>query len=341
MKKHLYNIRLVILVFSVWLTTLSTAQAQKIKGITLVAPPSAFQNDPLSPLQEISADYIKLVPYGFTRQGQTSLHFNMPRQWWGEREEGVVETIKLAKEKGIGVMLKPQVYIPGGWIGDLNFDSEEEWSAWEANYKEYIFFFLDIAIREEVEIFCIGTELKQSIEERPAFWKRLISEIREDYCGLLTYSANWDNYKNVNFWNDLDFIGVSSYFPLCEDKTPEVNKLVRAWKPIVSEMRKFSKMYRKPMLFTEYGYLSVDGCAGRTWELEKKVRSLKINEEAQANALEAMYQVFWKEDFWAGGFMWKWFPEGKGGEGYNERDYTPQDKLSIEVLKNWFENDKQ
>ncbi len=317
------------------------SQSEKIKGVTLVAPPSSYKSNPIVPLQEISSDYIKLVPYGFTRMGKTNLSFNMTRQWWGEKKEGIVETIRLAKEKGIGVMLKPQVYIPGGWIGDLGFKNDADWEAWETNYREYIFFFLDIAIEEEVEIFCIGTELKKSTKMRPAFWTQLISDVREEYCGLITYSANWDNYQNIGFWGALDYIGVSSYFPLSDQKTPDVNKLVKEWKPIVNEMRKFSNKIGIPMLFTEYGYLSVDGCAGKTWELEKKVKSLNINEQAQANAFEALYQVFWKEDFWAGGFIWKWFPEDKGGEGYNERDYTPQHKLALEVVKNWFEKDKK
>ena len=339
MKVKFYIMRLVCLIFIGCCFTISDSHAQKIKGVTLVAPPSSYQSNPILPLQEISTDFIKVVPYGFTRKGETSLNFNMPRQWWGEREDGVVETIRLAKEKGVGVMLKPQVYIPGGWIGDLSFETEAEWEAWESQYREYIFFFLDIAIKEEVEIFCMGTELKQCIDVRTFFWKQLISDIRDRYCGLLTYSANWDNYKKVKFWEELDYIGVSSYFPLSEETTPEVAKLVKAWKPIVNDMRKFSENIDRPILFTEYGYLSVDGCAGKTWELEKKVRSLKINEQAQANSLEALYKVFWKEDFWAGGFMWKWFPEGKGAEGYIERDYTPQDKKSILVMKNWFEKD--
>ena len=318
---------------------LNSVNAQKIRGVTMVAPPSSYQSNPIVPIQEINSNYIKVVPYGYTRKGNPNLVYNIPRQWWGEREEGVLETIRLAKEKGVGVMLKPQVYVPGGWIGELSFKTEEEWQTWESKYREYIFFFLDIAIKHQVEIFCIGTELKKSTEKRPAFWSKLISDIREQYCGMLTYSANWDNYRNISFWRELDFIGVSSYFPLNNETTPNVHKLVKAWKPIVSDMRKYSEEIDLPMLFTEYGYLSVDGCAGKTWELEKKVRSLNINEQAQANAFEAFYQVFWNEEFWAGGFIWKWFPEGKGGEGYIERDYTPQNKSSLEIVRKWFEND--
>lgn len=314
---------------------------QKIKGITVVAPPSEFRTDPMVPLQDIHTDFIKVVPYGFTRKGGTDIVFDMDRQWWGERTEGVVETIRLAKKSGLGVMLKPQIYIPGSWIGDLDFETDEEWNEWEENYREYILHYLQIAIDEEVEIFCLGTENKISVQKRPAFWLALIEEIRAEYCGLITYCSNWDAYTNVEFWPLLDFIGVSAYFPLNEDKTPTVNKLVKAWKPVVTELRKFSKQKGVPMLFTEYGYLSVDGCAGKTWELEKRVRQLNINQEAQANALQALYTVFGKEEFWAGGFLWKWFPESMGHEGYPERDYTPQGKLGLEIIKRNFERDYQ
>lgn len=32
-----------------------------------------------------------------------------------------------------------------------------------------------------------------------------------------------------------------------------------------------------------------------------------VNLEAQANALQAIHNQFWKEDWFAGGFIWKWF----------------------------------
>lgn len=340
MRNSHFNIIVFILIFL--LSGLSNSlYAQKLKGVTLVAPPNEFTTNPIIPLQDIGVDFIKVVPYGFTRKGQTNVTFNASMQWWGEKEEGVLETIKLAKKKNVGVMLKPQVYIPGGWVGELDFKTERDWQEWEANYREYIFHFVDIAVRENIEIFCIGTEFKKSVEERPEFWSQLIVDIRKEFCGKLTYSANWDNYKRIKFWKELDYIGVSSYFPLSEERTPSVESLVHAWKPIVKELRNYSNRMQVPILFTEYGYLSVDGCAGKTWELEKKVHSLDINEQAQANALEALYTAFWEEEFWAGGFMWKWFPEGKGHEGYIERDYTPQDKKSIKVMQTWFEKESK
>jgi len=232
--------------------------------------------------------------------------------------------------------LKPQIYVPGSWPGDISFKSETEWQKWEENYTEFILFYAKLAEKHHIEMLCVGTEFKKSEQKRPEFWIALISKIREIYSGKLTYSSNWDSYDELSFWSELDYIGISAYFPLINDKTPKVYDLIKAWRPVKKELKKCSKKHGKPILFTEYGYLSVDGTAFNNWEKEKIIHSLDINEQAQANALEALYNTFWTESYWEGGFIWKWFPLGQGHEGYVDKDYTPQDKKAEDVLKRWF-----
>jgi hypothetical protein len=231
-------------------------------------------------------------------------------------------------------MLKPQLFLGHTWIGDMEMKTEEDWISWEENYRTFIFDFLLPNI--EIEMLCIGTEINKSVEQRPHFWKKLIEDLRKMYKGKLVYSSNWDQYEKISFWHDLDYVGISSYFPLTEEKTPTIGILKTKWKPILSKLKKFVKEVDRPMLFTEYGYLTIDGCAGKTWELEKKMKQAKINQKAQANSFEALYQSLSKEDWWAGGFIWKWFPEGKGHEGYPEKDYTPQDKQAEKIISDWF-----
>ena len=69
------------------------------------------------------------------------------------------------------------------------------------------------------------------------------------------------------------------------------------------------------------------------------IRNKTINERAQANAYNSLLKTFWNEDWWGGGFLWKWFPAGMGHEGYPERDYTPQGKLSEETIREWYGKD--
>jgi hypothetical protein len=75
---------------------------------------------------------------------------------------------------------------------------------------------------------------------------------------------------------------------------------------------------------------------GNYGEIEPIATTLAINQEAQATSLDALYQTFWQESFWAGGFLWKWFPLGEGHEGYVERDYDPQNKKAAEIMNEWF-----
>ncbi len=319
-------------------TSYSFAQENqhKFSGITMVAPPSPIDQTSLGKIASVNAAWVCLVPYGFIREGGTDVRYNLNFQWWGEKEEGIVESIRLAKSEGLKVMLKPQIYMHGKWIGDLAYTNEKDWLAFEKSYKAFIMHWSDIAEKENVELFCVGTEIKLSAQQREAYWRELIEEVKADYCGLLCYSSNWDAYEQVPFWDALDFVGVSAYFPLSEKKTPNVKQLKNAWSGHLEELKRFSELKNKQILFTEYGYLTVDGCAGKTWELEKKIQSLAKNEQAQANAIEALLAKFSEEAFWAGGFLWKWFPDGMGHEGYPDKDYDPQGKKAENVLKEWY-----
>lgn len=307
-----------------------------MSGLNFVAPPEPFSNDPMTEVKAVSAAWIAVIPYAYTRSGEASVRYNSEWQWWGERPEGVAKTIKLAKAAGIKVVLKPQVYVPGSWTGDLDYDSKQEWENWERDYEAYIMPFVAMADSMEVPVFCIGTEFKIGARKREAFWRKLIKKVRARYSGKLIYAANWDEYLDVPFWDALDMVGINAYFPLIQKATPSVQELQQAWKPHRAAIRQFYVKTKKPIVFTEYGYLSVDGCAYNTWELEAKVKKLKINEQAQSNALEALLSTFWDEPYWHGGFIWKWFPNMRGGEGYNVRDYTPQGKQGYETLQRWY-----
>lgn len=156
----------------------------------------------------------------------------------------------------------------------------------------------------------------------------------------MTYAPNWDDYDKVTFWDALDYIGTDAYFPLSSDKTPTVCDLKNAWQPLVKKLKSYSEQWNKPILFTEWGYLSVDACADKTWELEKQKDQIPVNEQAQANAIQALLETFGEEAWWAGGFQWKWYPSAHSaaGEGQHIKDYTPQEKKSIALLKTMYKN---
>lgn len=315
---------------------LAQSESVFMKGITVVAPPYEFFDGPMLELAELGADWVAVIPYGYTRVGQTQVYYNADQQWWGEKMDGARKTILLAQKQGLQVFLKPHVYVPTAWPGAIEFDSEDRWLAWEKQYTTFIMDYARLAAELNVDMFSIGTEFVKSTELRHDFWHDLITLIQGVYSGKLTYSSNWDEYSHVPFWEELDFIGVDAYFPLVDTATPSVDDIVKAWEPHQKKLKRISEIYDKQILFTEYGYLSIDNCAHETWVLEKNVRSAAINEQAQANAIEGLFKAFKDMDYWAGGFYWKWFPNMMGHEGYPERDYTFQGKKGEEAIRKCF-----
>lgn len=316
-----------------------TDKEELIKGLSLVAAPKPFTSNTFTKIKGMNSTWIAIIPYAFCRTGEPKVHYdhhNKNQRWWGEGRAGVEETICLAKDQGIKVMLKPQVWLGSDWIGNLNFKKSEDWIKWESSYEDYILPFAELCTMMDVEMFCIGTEIKQSVKFRPAFWADLIRKIRKVYKGKLTYAANWDEYDQVQFWTKLDYIGVDAYFPLCDDPNPTEAKLIAAWDPVINKLEKISERFNKPILFTEYGYLSIDGSGGKTWELESNIQSPKYNPQAQATCLNVLLSSCSKQKFWSGGFLWKWYDDPKQSMERMGRDHSPQGKPGEDVIRKWY-----
>lgn len=308
----------------------------KINGASLVNPHSPIEADALNSVKRINAAWVAIIPYGFSRQNEPDVHFNHERQWWGERVDGTAVMVNMAHDNGLKVMMKPHVWMGRGWIGDFDLDSEQKWQDWERSYEEYIMTYAKLSDSLDVALFCIGTEYKIAATKRPEFWKSLISKVRKVYSGKLTYASNWDNYDQIMFWKELDYIGIDAYFPLLDESDPEPNAIESAWIPIRDRLKDWSEKHERPILFTEYGYQSVNGSAGRHWELSKSTEDLNL--PLQARAYECMYRMFWNEGWCAGGFLWKWhLSAGAGGE--SNPHFTPQGKPVESVIKSWYSKD--
>ena len=320
---------------------------QKINGVSFVASRKEAAQEHIDEVLLVNANHAAIMPFGFIRDiNSPEIIHNTERQWFGETKAGAKQYIEQLHKNGVQVMVKPQIWISNGvFTGTLTMKSEEKWEALEKSYDDFILTYAELAEETNAELLCIGTELEQFVKHRPEYWKRVIQKIRKIYNGKLTYAANWDEYPKTTFWDELDYVGIDTYFPLVESKTPTIEELKKAWKPTVKELRKFYQKTGKPIVFTEYGYMSIDGCAHKNWELENQRTEIPINQQAQANAIEALFEVFWKEDWWGGGFLWKWYPNYRGeGQGRRARfraaDYTPQGKIAEEVLKDWFKGEK-
>ena len=311
------------------------SQIDKINGVSFVGPPRKIDSNEVSlPKTVINSNYLSLMPYGFIPEGSTALKYNTEWQWWGEKTEGASTMIQLAKEQGYKIMLKPHVWKKHGvFTGHHTYTTNNEWIAFEKSYSKYILDFAALAEKERVELFCIGTEWGEFVQKRPDYWQQLIKEVKKVYSGKLTYAANWDEYKKVPFWKELDFIGVDAYFPLVENKTPTTAQIKYALLQPLNELRIVSNSNNKPILFTEFGYRSIDYTANKPWEAG---REGTVNLQGQINACEAFFNTFWNQDFIEGGFIWKWFADHKAVGGESNNGFTPQNKPVEKIIKKWY-----
>ena len=309
-----------------------------MNGVSLVAPRNEFPENPFAPIVAIHADWVAIMPYAFIGENSVEVRFDREQQWWGEKSEGVVRTIQLAKEMNLKIMLKPHVWIRGqGWTGDFRLNNEKEWNEWEGSYEKYILHYAKIADAMEVEAFCVGLEFKHVVRERPDYFKSIIKKVQKSYDGLVTYAANWDNYQYVTFWDEVDFIGINAYFPLSNENTPELETLLNAWRTEKNNLMDLSREYHKPIVFTEFGYRSIDKSAGNQWELEHHRRfEGQPNFNTQELAYKAIFLSFWEEPWFGGGYLWKWYPEGLYEVNENNSDYTPQGKPVELIIKSWY-----
>lgn len=312
------------------------SQTEKINGVSYVAAAEPTHQKQVDPVVALNANYAAIMPFGFIRTlDNPAIIHNTDRQWFGETRDGAQQYIELLKKNNIKIMIKPQIWIwRGEFTGYLKMNSEADWQELEGSYRSFILEYAALAQEMQSDLFCIGTELEQFIIHRPDYWKKLIEEIRQVYKGKLTYAANWDEYKRVPFWNQLDYIGVDAYFPVSENKTPTVEQARLGWQPWKQEMLAVAKKADKKILFTEFGYRSVDYAGKEPWKSDRSMN--QVNLEVQNNTYTALFDELWAEDWFAGGFIWKWFTAYDKVGGVDNAQFTPQNKPVEDIIRSYY-----
>ncbi|MGE0567102.1 MAG: hypothetical protein AB7O73_04075 [Bacteroidia bacterium] len=309
---------------------------EKIKGVNFVSPVKKIYSNCITPVKRINANWIALCPFAFMSPGNPKVEYDINKNWWGDCPEGICKLTECSKTCRQKILLKPHFWVDQqGWPGDYDLDNKN-WLIWENNYRKFMLKLAHVADSMNIEMLSIGAEFKTATQKRPQFWSNLIDTLRKVYKGKLTYAANWDEYNTITFWHKLDYIGVDAYFPLINTETPGVDELQKEWKKVIVSLEGISKKYNKKILFTEYGYRSINNCAWRQWEIENVAVDKNINLAGQQNAYEALYNAVWNKEWFAGGFLWKWFDKDTEAGGIKNSDYTPQNKPAEKIIQKWY-----
>lgn len=325
---------------SIVLSCSSSQSYLKINGISFVASREKVKKKHITPVVMLNANYAAIMPFALLKDlNNPSVDFNSDRQWFGERIQGTKQYIKELQKKNIAIMLKPQIWVmKGEFTGNIIMTNDADWLTLEETYSDYILTYAKVAQENKATIYCIGTELELFVKNRPEYWKGLIQKVKAIYKGKLTYAANWDEYPKTTFWNELDYVGIDGYFPLSDAKTPKVPVLKEKWQKHKVAMKKHSDSLQKKVLFTEFGYRSVDYTAAKPWEVDYNKTS--VNLEGQVNTIQALFEELWYEEWFVGGFVWKWFIDHENVGGVDNPRFTPQNKPAEETIRAFYKKVK-
>ncbi len=256
----------------------------------------------IAQLQKIDgtgASAVSLVPTGYQEGSNATTIYKHPQKTSSDGE--ITDTIRRAHEMGMTVLLKPHVdsldNTPRENIG-TGFDRAGR-RAWFDSYGNFIRSYAQIAAANDVEVFSVGTELK-GLSPNADQWGRIVSMVRNEYGGKVTYAANYN--EAFSWYPDLDYIGVDDYSPLTGPQTPQ--NLSAFWRQRFSQYGQLSQQFGKPFLLTELGCASSNGA----WANPQDTGGA-ANERVQADWYQAVFNAIpYAQGAVDGIYLWNWYP---------------------------------
>ncbi len=211
-------------------------------------------------------------------------------------DEEMIEMIFFAKALGLRVILKPFINCRDGtWRAhihffDMDIPHEPQWRNWFRNYTNYQLHYAKIAEMTGCEMVIIGCEMVMA-QKRDTNWRDLIAQIREEYSGLLTYNADKYTEEYVPFWDAVDVISSSGYYPITD------------WEQELDRIEEVVRRVGKPFFFAEAGCPSRDTSPAipNAWDAEGE-----LSLSAQESYYRTMFAHCSQRKFVSGFAFWDW-----------------------------------
>lgn len=242
-------------------------------------------------------------------------------------DDEIRSAVARCRALGLQVCLKPVVNCADGtWRAHINFfdvdvPGEPTWSRWFASYTDFIVHHARLAQETGAAMLCIGCEMVQA-DRREDEWRTLAARVREVYSGLVTYNCDKYQEDRVRWWDAVDVISSSGYYP------------VGTWDEQLDRIEEVVEAHAKPFLFHEAGCPSREGSQHRPNDWNHRGRP---DEAAQRELYEDMFRATSRRD-WVGGFMlWDWparlYDEGRASA---DDDYCIFGKQAERVVRDHY-----
>lgn len=183
---------------------------------------------------------------------------------------------------------------------DHDVPCETQWSGWFANYTAFQTHYAALAEAEGCGLFLTGCEMTMT-EHRETEWRALIAAVRQQYHGPVSYNCDKYGEDHVNWWDAVDCIASSGYYPL------------KDWENQLDRIEAVSQKYKKPVLFSEAGCMNITGSSAvpNNWELKGTRNDLE-----QADWYEAMFSACAKRPWVMGFGAWDWPADTRAVSAY-------------------------
>jgi len=225
-------------------------------------------------------------------------------------DDEIRRAIGLARQHKLKVILKPVVDCRDGtWRAKINFQTPDgkpdadAWARWWQSYGRFLLHYAALAAEMKCELLCVGCEMI-STERFEARWRGLARKVREVYAGPLVYNANHGGADKIRWWDAVDIVGVSAYYPVGTDDDASVEAMAASWKPVRDRLAALSRRVNRPVMFIELGVRSARGCSRMPWDWAH--RDLPYDGREQARYYEAALRSFWNEPWFCGFSWWDW-----------------------------------
>ena len=286
----------------------------------------------LDRLRQDGADAVSIMPFAFQKRPESPEIHQIRTDPHGETDEAVFRAIELVHARGMAALVKPQIWLPRSFPGEIDFMNEDDWRRWFASYRRFALREAIVAEAARADVFDVGVELTKT-ERRVDDWRRTILALRAATGAPLVYSCNWaSGAVSVPFWDAVDAIGVDLYDPLSKNPAASDEDLEKGARRLLAGVSGVAAGASRPYLLTEVGYPSISAAWLSPYE-EDVARPFSA--EDQSRCARALLRAAAGSPGLAGLFWWKAFSNGRPA-GADEKSFNLVGRPVEAVLKEAF-----
>lgn len=255
---------------------------QTLNGVNILSVRNASQLPALEQARKLGAKTVVLVSLIHQSDTRSTDMRIDPQITLGKQY--TQEFIEKAHQYRMRVIYKPLLKIDNGrYRGEFIGDRQK----WFDSYKRVLNTLFSWSRGADGVV--IGTELDHL--ENDSSWSQIVQLARNAQFPFVSYDTNWgmaNSNSNPAWFQSLDAVGISAFYPLLVGDNATTDQLVSSWQSIAGKILAYSRLVGKPIWFAEVGITDYVGTYRTPWA----DRPTTVNVESQRRYYEATIKVW-------------------------------------------------